>query len=98
MKSGGAVGNGANRAGTNGGDSNGDPNDPLVSIQHNIFYVPCTLETLTYFIQLFFYSQMNMLMRLQEAANYSGPQSNDSDSTSLDSHVSLDPKDFIATA
>ncbi|CAL8120133.1 unnamed protein product [Orchesella dallaii] len=40
---------------------------------------------------------MNMLMRLQEAANYSGPQSNDSDTTSLDSHVSLDPKDYIAT-
>ncbi|KAK2148133.1 hypothetical protein LSH36_513g01022 [Paralvinella palmiformis] len=31
---------------------------------------------------------MNMLMRLQEAASYSSPQSNDSDSTSLDSHSS----------
>ena len=29
-----------------------------------------------------------MLMRLQEAASYSSPQSNDSDSTSLDSHSS----------
>lgn len=29
--------------------------------------------------------QMNMLMRLQEAASYSSPQSNDSDSTSMDS-------------
>lgn len=37
-------------------------------------------------------------MRLQEAANYSGPQSNDSDSTSLDSHVSLDPKDYNMTS
>ncbi|CAG7818359.1 unnamed protein product [Allacma fusca] len=40
---------------------------------------------------------MNMLMRLQEAANYSGPQSNDSDTTSLDSH-SLDSKDYTAAA
>ncbi|ESO84841.1 hypothetical protein LOTGIDRAFT_131500, partial [Lottia gigantea] len=32
---------------------------------------------------------VNMLMRLQEAANYSSPQSNDSDSTSLDSHSSI---------
>ncbi|XP_014665749.1 PREDICTED: neuron navigator 2-like isoform X2 [Priapulus caudatus] len=31
---------------------------------------------------------LNMLMRLQEAANYSSPQSNDSDSLSLDSHGS----------
>jgi len=35
-----------------------------------------------------FLLQMNMLMRLQEAASYSSPQSNDSDSTSLDSHSS----------
>lgn len=33
--------------------------------------------------------QVNMLMRLQEAASYSSPQSNDSDSTSLDSHSSI---------
>ncbi|XP_071112875.1 neuron navigator 2-like isoform X10 [Haliotis cracherodii] len=32
---------------------------------------------------------VNMLMRLQEAASYSSPQSNDSDSTSLDSHSSI---------
>ncbi|XP_064600555.1 neuron navigator 3-like isoform X2 [Liolophura sinensis] len=32
---------------------------------------------------------MSMLMRLQEAASYSSPQSNDSDSTSLDSHSSI---------
>ncbi|ELU14587.1 hypothetical protein CAPTEDRAFT_180541 [Capitella teleta] len=31
---------------------------------------------------------LNMLMRLQEAASYSSPQSQDSDSTSLDSHSS----------
>ncbi|XP_063244116.1 protein sickie isoform X2 [Bacillus rossius redtenbacheri] len=31
---------------------------------------------------------LNMLMRLQEAANYSSPHSNDSDSISLDSHSS----------
>ncbi|XP_054720410.1 neuron navigator 2-like isoform X2 [Uloborus diversus] len=31
---------------------------------------------------------LNMLMRLQEAASYSSPHSNDSDSTSLDSHGS----------
>jgi len=31
---------------------------------------------------------LNMLMRLQEAASYSSPQSADSDSTSLDSHGS----------
>lgn len=37
-------------------------------------------------------------MRLQEAANYSGPQSNDSDNASLDSRVSLDSKDYITTA
>ncbi|XP_035704114.1 protein sickie isoform X4 [Folsomia candida] len=39
---------------------------------------------------------MNMLMRLQEAANYSGPQSNESDNRSMD-RTSLD-KDYIATA
>lgn len=32
--------------------------------------------------------QLNMLMRLQEAASYSSPHSNDSDSTSMDSHGS----------
>jgi len=31
---------------------------------------------------------MNMLLRLQEAASYSSPPSNESDSTSLDSHES----------
>ncbi|XP_064627297.1 neuron navigator 3-like isoform X4 [Lineus longissimus] len=33
---------------------------------------------------------LNMLMRLQEAASYSSPQSNDSDNTSLDSHSTND--------
>nr|KAG5708843.1 hypothetical protein BaRGS_009252 [Batillaria attramentaria] len=32
---------------------------------------------------------VNMLMKLQEAANYSGTHSNDSDSTSIDSHSSM---------
>ena len=36
-----------------------------------------------------FVLQVNMLMRLQEAANYSSPQSNDSDSVSVDSHSSI---------
>ncbi len=33
---------------------------------------------------------MNMLLRLQEAASYSSPHSADSDSTSVDSHSSVD--------
>ena len=36
------------------------------------------------------YQQMNMLLRLQEAASYSSPQSQDSDTNSLDSHGSID--------
>lgn len=39
-------------------------------------------------IFFFFPFQLNMLMRLQEAASYSSPHSNDSDSTSMDSHGS----------
>lgn len=34
--------------------------------------------------------QLNMLMRLQEAANYSGNQSQDSDNASMDSNLTHD--------
>lgn len=37
-----------------------------------------------------FYLQLNMLMRLQEAANYSGNQSQDSDNASMDSNLTHD--------
>lgn len=47
---------------------------------------------------MFYMLQMNMLMRLQEAANYSGTHSNESDSNSLDSHASIDSKEFTTAA
>lgn len=39
---------------------------------------------------LFYLLQLNMLMRLQEAANYSGNQSQDSDNASMDSNLTHD--------
>lgn len=39
-----------------------------------------------------------MLMRLQEAANYSSPHSNDSDSASHDSHPSSSHNDSVSSA
>lgn len=41
---------------------------------------------------------LNMLMRLQEAASYSSPHSNDSDSTSMDSHSSGIHSDELLTS
>ncbi|XP_042895687.1 neuron navigator 2 isoform X6 [Parasteatoda tepidariorum] len=41
---------------------------------------------------------LNMLMRLQEAASYSSPHSNDSDSTSMDSHGSSLHSDELLTS
>ncbi|XP_023227055.1 neuron navigator 3-like isoform X2 [Centruroides sculpturatus] len=40
---------------------------------------------------------LNMLMRLQEAASYSSPHSNDSDSTSLDGSSRLQAEDLISS-
>jgi len=45
---------------------------------------------------LSFRLQMNMLLRLQEAASYSSAQSNDSDTTSLDSHDSTENQTLSA--
>lgn len=41
---------------------------------------------------------LNMLMRLQEAANYSSPHSNDSDSASHESHQSSSQMDSVGSA
>lgn len=49
-----------------------------------------------YIVPLFL--QLNMLMRLQEAANYSSPHSNDSDSvTSLDSSHTRHSEDLSSS-
>lgn len=65
--------------------------DPLVNIVINavIEIVVLSLQIKNLF-SIAIYSQLNMLMRLQEAANYSGNQSQDSDNASMDSNLTHD--------
>lgn len=74
-------------------DSNTNNNqDPLVRTSISTYYRPSFIfdfikqyiHSITYLLQL------NMLMRLQEAANYSGNQSQDSDNASMDSNLTHD--------